>query len=491
MYRALPLCLILFAVPATAQERERTLVRASDAAALKAALEAAPDNVGLRIRWVQALLGEGQKDTSRARQKAVLETVTGEWRRLAELNPELALPHRALAGDAMARRRFEEALGHLDEVIRRSPRDVEVRRWKVTALFRLRRHADAAACLVEWISGGPLPKFGTMSGFISGLVIDAAMREALHAALERAVAAEPRHVQLRLYLASLKLENAEAEAAWKLMHEAERLGLCSDFNGDRHAFVQILDKRSAEHGDPAAFGGRNLAELRRLAREFPDHLGLTFRLARQLEAAALKDRADGGDAAAAAGLKEAEDLYTALVPKLGDPSIVELRLGFMAMDRKAWPEAAAHFRAAFRSRPHYVAAQAFETEARARMNDVDGALAALVPFIERIDLLDSVVRLMKGWIADPAARGKLLSALESAVAARPKNPWLRLHLAAALHLAGEKEKACRAALEAEWAGLAGSDGAPHPLIVAVLDGKPLEPKPTPDEGLTDGDGTSK
>ncbi|MEZ6197359.1 MAG: tetratricopeptide repeat protein [Planctomycetota bacterium] len=494
-----------------------------DLPGLRAALEKDPDNLGLRMRIVRALLAR-VRETDRVQEgKVLFGEVEAEVNEIRRREPKFPYPYRVLGRLYYRRGEYEKLLALCEEQQKAAPLDQEMRSLYVKALLRLAtrtedpqpaRRAQAAEFVGNWFDSGDAPSFGVTLGVCASWLSDEAFRDELLANFERRYEQDASNLNLVISYAAVLSALGRNESAWRIVQAAEKIGLCDQTTGARHPVAYILEMSCPETVGPESHDGVLLEGLEQMGQKFPKNTSFPLR-----SALILKRRADAatqlaafcerratefaakGESADADKLQkrstdfkaEADRYFKQAVPFAEkalalNPKIdaTLLLLGDLCYKTGRYDEAVTHFEAGLEMVPFFTdlyEGLARVHEARKDWNALAksfvGALAAIPSDPESwvVDAPDSILAVpansrdtyVRDLAQNPQARGALQKALEDALAADPGNPSLASHLAALHYFAGNREGAIKAALLAERAGLCGLDGLQFRLANMIME----------------------
>ncbi len=272
-----------------------TACTGNDMEDLKAAIEADPANIGLRMRTVRLILDELPKTDNRRRRTAMLEDLQNQLDEIKKLGPEFTYVYRVLARQHERRREFDKVLEVLDEYAQVTDLDYDMRVMRVRALLRMGNNdkkpdpaktKEAAEYVATWFSSGTAPIFSETLASEETWMIDQGFRRALLKSFKAMYDSGSTNTNLLISYASALYVSGRHESAWAVMQGAEQVGLCDDVTGGRHPLTQFLEWRCPEDADVPAYTGLDLEELRERSSADKDNLSLTYRLAVRLKAKA-------------------------------------------------------------------------------------------------------------------------------------------------------------------------------------------------------------
>ncbi len=525
--RTLGFLLVLLALVGPAPAQEPTACIGSDIDELRAASKANPQNIGLRMRIVRRQLDDFLKTDNQRKAREMLSEVETQLDEIKKLGPEFTYVYRVLARQYYSRANrdtgdFESVLDTLEQHAKVSELDFEMRSLKVRSLLHLawaeenpqpQRIKEAATFVADWFDSPTAPVWSSTLAVLSAWLLDLDFRREVLAIFEDRYAAAPDNINLALSLAGCHYALGRNESAWKIVHDAERRGLCDEVTGGRHPIVEMLRLKCDEFGlESSGYDGFDIDRLRELVAEEPENTSLCYRLAIRLRAKGFTGETilKRIDERVAERLQEVPNFDTTKL----DEQKAAIRKGIDEAYREAIPMA----RKALELNPKLDAAVLLLGDLHAKTGDYEGAAAALregiarVPFfVELRDKLAEVEARREDWdtvaaqlaevcklmpcdagnwqgdvpgsllpvparareklmvemIARPEARAILLEVFRAAAAAEPRNPNLRSYLAMIAFFAGNKAEAVRWMREAEALGLCGDFGFEHPLAVEI------------------------
>ena len=471
-FRLSVLLICILGIPAVAQDIPGSTSK-TDAASLRTASRAQPDNVGLRLRYTQALLRDSRGETHPDKTAAVAAEIQTEWKACVAANPAAVIPLRAMARDAYYARDFDSAIAMGRQALLADPTDAEMATIVVKALVRTRKESEAIDVLIDNFRRQGMPAFAQSQGLISALVTNTKLRELLDAGLSKLVEERPKATLIRLAYAGFLSEVGRYQDAWREFHRAERDGLCDTGSGGRHPFGAVLRDKAPEPEFPGAFAGVDLAGLEKEAADHPDHCGIAVRLARRyelpvtekLEAAALTVVLDDTQRRA---IEKAVAGYGVALTHNPEcwPALFRTGELLLILDKPA--EAATFLDKAANAFPVYVPAWLDLAVAWARAGDPKRAGEALAAFGARTDVLKGTTQFLEASrFSAPDSFKAVADVLADAAARVPNNALLPAHLALVRFRAGDIEGARSAALLAEKNGLVGRNALPHPALLEV------------------------
>jgi thioredoxin-like negative regulator of GroEL len=453
---------------AEAQDIPGSYARA-DSKGLRVAVEKAPDNAGLKLRLALSLTVEAQKD-----RKISVEEIAAIQKGVLEADAEALVPLRGLVREAYYGRKWDEAIGYGERLLKLDPGDVDAATLVVKAMIRVGREDDAVAAMLNWFRTGYMPPSGATQGILSAVILNQKVKQGLDTGFPKLVAENPRQILVRLAFASFLSEVGKGEDAWREFHEAEKDGLCDATNGGRHPLAQMLAKKWEEPAFPGAFAGNDLEEMTRKADEHPEHAGLRIRVARRTELPVTARRtAESTEKVTSpedlARLEKAVSLYLKAYEINPDCWPPLLRAGELEIERGRYPEAAEVLKTAAGKFADNVPLFMSLAEARFRGGDTKGAADAFLGYARAVEPGRKTRAFWESLAAgDPAKLDPFAAALKADAAARPKNARLRSHLALLRLIQGDSAGAKEAALEAERLGLVGLRGYPHATMLEVF-----------------------
>lgn len=427
--------------------------RQNDLAGLGHAVEKDPENAGLRLRLTQALLRQDKESAHPIKAEQRLKEAHAQFRRVLEINPRAIVPLRVLALDSYMGRRFEETVDIGQKLIQIAPEEMEITKIVLKALARLGRHEEGADLFIRWLETGMTPSFGSVTGLVAILAINADFRAALDARFKEALATRPRDVDLHLHHAIFLLETGRSESAWRALYKGEELGLCDTRTGGRHAFARILSSRAVELTDsPSAVVGADIEEMERYQKGHPKHAGLAMRYGRLLDLAGNRDQALG--------------VYAKVCKLNPDYWAAHYRSGKLLMEAGRNADAAAWLAKANALRPLHLPGRLTRAAALMGAEKAEEAVALIMEGAPSHAPGPSTRDLLK-LMSEKGALATLAGSLRAVVGAKP-NPFAQAHLALALKALGRVNEAQSVALAAERGGLGGVDGYPSVILYEVF-----------------------
>lgn len=492
-----------------------------DIEGISKALEAEPKNIGVRLRLVRAIL-EAVPDAEIRQARKLLETAHEQMQRIKELEPGFMYPYRVIGEVHFKKREWKDYLRTIDEYTALGRPDHEMRKMYVKSLLRLAsaggadadtRKKEAAEYVGQWLDSGMAPPFGTTLGALRAWLLDAEFRAELLAMFERRYTKDPKNLNLVISYAACLRALGRNESAWKLVHEAEKVGLCDAATGSRHQVAYLLELECPEDEGPEFYNGVDRAEMKKLAEAHPENMSLSLRYALLLKSRAFlhsraaqlnrrkldlvlekrpdfpqKDKAlaqirkDEAEAKKfyAEALPWAEKVYEvnrrieAVPLLLGDihyrlgnhdkaigyfeegvkllPDFVDLREGLALVykDQKNWQKAAEQLLVVCKRIP--LTATDWDFAAK------DSLLPKPKKTHEKmiVDLLD-----------DPAGKKAVIDVFTKACTDDPKNPSIPTYLAMIHYFAGNKADAYKWMRDAERLGSVGDGGSEHALATEI------------------------
>lgn len=508
--------------------QEPTVCIGSDIDELRTASEAAPENIGLRMRIVRRQLDEFLKTDNQRKARDLLTEVETQLGEIQKLGPDVSYVYRVLsrqhyrkadkdpseyqaALDCIAK---QEALGEID---------FEMRTLKVRCLLRLgwdendpkpERIVEAARYVADWFDSPTAPVWSSTLAVLSTWLLDLSFRQELLGIVEARYAETPDNMNLALTLAGAYYTLGRNESAWRVVHEAERRGLCDDVTGGRHVIVELLRKKCYEYGPQAStYDGFNIDRLRELVAAHPEDISLAYRLAIRLRAKGFTGEAIVRkiDEKLAEKLKEDRNFDTSKIDqqrKTLETGIAEayrdaipliktavagndrldaalLLLGDLQAKAGQTDAAAATLREGLVRVPFFLELREKLAEVEAERKDWKAVadqlaevckVAACDPTSWKRDVPGSLLPvpvaareiLMVDMVGKPEARKILVDTFTAAAKADDRNPNIRAYLGMIEYFAGNKAEASRWLREAERCGLCGEVGFEHPLAVEVF-----------------------
>ena len=524
MASALVLSCTFISAPARGQE-EATACFGFDLQELKEAVRREPKNLGLRMRLAQGLLASVRTADVRAT-RGLLEQVESEMRTLLELKPGFVYPYRVLAKIHYQRREFGKTIELIDSFAEVGRPDYELRTLYFKSLLhnageekgaaQKATREKAASYVGSWFDSGEAPPFGTTLGAMNVWLLDSEFRESLLVDFKNRYESNPRNLNLLISYASALSVLGRNESAWRIVHEAEKVGLCDAATGGRHPIATLLGWACPEEVRPGSYEGLDLDELRQRAKEDPEDASLRFRVAILLKnrAQLLSVRAQRADRLIARERKknpradvskylsdksryesEANALFEEAIPHAKkvrslNPSIesVPLLLGDIAYKLGRLDEAAQYLSEGAALVPFFPDLRDVLALVYKEKKDYRNAAKQLVEVCKSVgcradewdqEAPDSILpvprvpreQMLVELIETPGARDVVISEFNSAAKADPKNPNLQTFLAMLNYFAGNKREAIRWMREAERNGMAGTEGSEHFLatLIAIRD----------------------
>jgi tetratricopeptide (TPR) repeat protein len=317
-----------------------------------------------------------------------------------------------------------------------------------------------------------------VQGLLSAIVPRPKVRAALDKGFPALTTASPRHPLLGLTYAGFLAETGRTEEAWKVFHQAEVDGLCDLALGSRHAFALNLASRAPEPAEPAAVVGSDLETLKAAVAANPNHTGLRLRLARRIEASAVKPPAEDPASKAIAEAALAE--YQKACELNPAAWTAHFRAAEILLELGRAKDSLPFFAKAVQLFPAYAPWRLAEAEAKAAAGDTAGSAASFAGYAERFESDLFVRRLFERLEKrGPVDWAAYVKAVQAVAAKAPSSPYPPSNLAY-LHLrAGQTAEARQAALKAEALGLVGRGGVhAHPALREAF-GLPLAPESAP------------
>ncbi|MFT7616646.1 MAG: tetratricopeptide (TPR) repeat protein [Planctomycetota bacterium] len=501
---------------------------------LRAAMKADPSNIGIRMRVVRLILEEMPQTDNRRRRKAMLEELEAQLAEIKKLGPEFTYVYRVLARQHERKKEFEKVVEVLEDYSKIADLDYDMRNTKVRALLRMgdskenplpEKTQEAADYVANWFSSGTAPVFAETLAATQTWMIDPGFRKALIGCYAKMYKATPKNINLIISYASALYVAGRYESAWKVMRDAEKIGLCDDVMGGRHPLILFLEWRCPEDQDTAAFGGLDLDELRTRSTADAGDLSLTYRLAVRLKA-----KAYTGERIVSNMKKGIADLETELDDAIGADSakrkeairtkisrIKESVTKITGQVAESYKEALPLALKVRESNGQIDSVALLLADINNKLGDMDSSIRYIKESIKRVpffvplrDKLAGIYAEKKAWkeaaealvgscrlvpcqaeiwddeddtklpvvssgreklivamAQDPKARGELTKAFEAAVAKDPRNPNLQCFTSMAYFFAGNKSKAAEWMRKAESLGVCGRAGSEHTLATFI------------------------
>jgi tetratricopeptide (TPR) repeat protein len=536
--RMLAAVVVLVTVSATASylpaQGSPTAYIGNDIPGLREALKKEPSNLGLRMRIIRRLLDRVRESDRVQESKNIFRQLEEEMAELIEQKPAFPYPYRVLARLYYRRGDYEKILSLYRDYQDLAPLDQEMRSLYTKSLLRLatdeekpqpERLKEAADFVGNWFDSGDAPSFGKTLGVCSAWLREEGFRDELVASFERRYAANPKNLNLVISYASILSALGRNESAWKIVQDAEKVGLCDSVTGARHPVAYLLEMNCPEVGHKIerdgkvvseSYDGMLIEEFEARMKDFPENVALPLRAAlvykrradsaSQLEVLfenraktlAKEDKPASRDDAAKFEKKagefgaEAEKNFRLALPLAQrayelNPQIesTALLLGDIHFKLKQYDEAERFFRRGLEMVPLF--ADLREGLARVYIEKKDWKRAS-VELAEICKVLPcdaanwnetedellpepkaSHERLVVDLARNAQARGELVRALEASVAASPGNPNVATYLAMVHYFAGNRSEAVRWSLAAEKSGICGEKGFQFYLSTFILE----------------------
>jgi len=423
---------------------------------LRKAVEADPDNIGLRLRLARMLLKPDLESAHPDKARARLEEARKNFAIVLEKKPDSREALRARVVDTYANGDYESTLDAGRKYLDVVKVDADVTLYIIRSLLYLKRDQDACEEFVKWVRAGSIRSFGEAQGMIVLLLADRKRAGMLQSAFEKALKEDPDNINLLLYGAVFMAQVGRNMQAWTWLHEAEKRGLCGLATGHRHAFVRDLLERTLEPDEGAwSYPSTQVEELARCCKEVPDHAGLAMRVARVLDTS-------GRSAEALAWYRKVSE---------SNPGLWSAwyRMGQLHAREKRFAEAAVCFEKTLAVQPGYELARLQLAHALIKSGKVEEGVKTFVPFAKSFPPERHTRRILEALKEQETGLQTLQPALETALRNDPDSPWLHAHLALVLHHGGRKTEARKEALLAERHGLVGPGGRAHPVLYEVFD----------------------
>ncbi len=497
-----------------AQKIQPTAYIGSDREGISAALAKDPDNLGLQMRIVEALLEE-VKTASIGQTQGLMKQVEEAVNELIKADPQFGYPYRVLAKLTFRREQYAECLTHLKSLSRLTDLDYSMRSLRLKCLLEVGSDGsgvDAASEYVcNWFESGQAPSFGRTLGSLKAWVADDSLRAALLSEFEARHTKDPSNLNLALSYAGCLSAVGRNESAWGVIQQSERQGLCDVASGARHPIALMLGADCLEPRMADGYAGFNLNQLSDVCSSYPENISLSLRMALSLKNQAVdksrkllivESRLKSGRDTVEQRAKleeirveleqESQVLYRKALPyalavqkanasidvvplmigdiyyKLGDlesavaqlergiellPAFIRLHEVLSQVHIKAenWSAAAEQLAVVCRVAP--CRADLWNTDAQ------DSLLPVPKATIERM-----IVELME----NEAARDAVIAAFSKACDAAPKNPNLQVFLSMMHYFVGNKAAAVQAMATAERLGMSGRAGAEHYLATLIV-----------------------
>lgn len=501
---------------------------------LRDALKADPSNIGIRMRVVRLLLEDMPKTDNRRRRKAMLDELEMQLEEIKKLGPEFTYVYRVIARQHERRGEFEEVLNVLADYNKITELDYDMRKMRVRALLRLgddkekpqpAKTIEAADYVSKWFSSGTAPVFAETLAATQTWMIDQNFRRAILARYTQMYKETPNNINLIISYASALYVAGRYESAWKVMLEAEKIGLCDDVMGGRHPLILFLEWRCPEDPDKAVYGGLDIEELRTRSLANVKNLSLTYRLAVRLKAKAytgerivsnMKD-----------GIADLDTELTDVKPSDDPKRAVEIKDKIERINtriteikgqvKESYEEALPLAKKVRETNPQIDSIALLLADISNNLDDIDSSIIYIKESIKRVpffvplrDKLAGIYANKKAWsdaaealvgscrlvacqaeawedeidggipkpiagreklivtmAQNPKAKGALIKAFEEAVAKDPRNPNLQCFLSMSYFFAGNQEKAASWMRKAESLGVCGQAGHEHALATFI------------------------
>ena len=195
------------------------------------------------MRVVRKILEEIPKTDNRRRTTAMLDDLQTQLDEIKKLDPAFTYVYRVLARQHERKQEFQKVLDVLNDYERVSQLDYDLRNMRVRAMLRMSEDKDnpqpgkideAADYVAKWFSSGSAPLFAESLAASSTWMVDNNFRKAILKRYAALYQAQPKNINLVISYACALYVAGKNESTWKLMHEAEQIGLCDDVIGGRH-----------------------------------------------------------------------------------------------------------------------------------------------------------------------------------------------------------------------------------------------------------------
>ena len=324
-----------------------------DLEGLTAASLAEPRNIGLRMRVIKRMLAEAKESTEVRKSRLLMDKVQEQLQSVLDLKPEFIYVYRVLAEQYYRTRKHEKFLEIAKQYENVRDFDYDMRSYYVKTLLRLassgedpqpERKKEAARYVGDWFDSGLSPVFGTTVGACAAWLIDPVFRDELIGIFERRYQEDPKNLNLVISYAACLSILGRNESAWKLVHEAERVGLCDTVTGGRHPVAYLLDMQCPEIPNAETYKGFQIDELEALSTKFKGNASFSYR-----SALVMKKKAFAAEKIAALSRRQIRDIETGKTPD-PDAKIKDWRKRLVDWEKKAKD----HY---VRGLPHAVAAK--------------------------------------------------------------------------------------------------------------------------------------
>ncbi len=386
--------------------------------------------------------------------------------------------------------------------------------------------AEAAEYVAQWFSSGTAPVFAETLASSGTWMIDKMFRRSLLQRYAKMYKESPKDINLIISYASSLYVAGRNESAWSVMRKAENIGLCDDVMGGRHPLIELLELRCPEDAETEIYSGLDIDQLRKQSADHKENLSLTYRLAVRLKAKAytgeriiakiadaiIEDEEELADAERRGEAKDIDKLRGKLKRLNEQKADIEKQV------KEAYAEALPFALQVRNANKNIDSVTLLLADITSKLGDTQQSIKFLKESIERVpffiplrDKLAGIHSESEDWVhaaealvgvcrlvscragtwedgesdaelpkpvvgreqliarmaQDPKAQSALISAFEAAVAKDPRNPNLESFLSMSYFFAGDKEKAAKAMLRAEFLGVCGEDGFAHPLAVFI------------------------
>lgn len=499
-----------------------TAVIGNDLDELQKAVDADPQNLGVRMRHAMRLferIKEREVGTREAEQ--ILKDTYVRMEELRKLEPGFPYPYRVLAKRAFRSRDYRGCLAVIGEFSKVGRPDSEMRLFAITSMVELARDAEkpapemlkeAATYIADWVIDDAAPAFGTLFGLLKTWTNDDRFRDELVRVFEERYKKDPSDFNLAISWSSILIAIGRNESAWNVVHAAEQKGLCDWTDGARHPMVYILNDACSEIRTQESIDAVDTVTLCDAAKRFPENASLTFRAALalksrgfsnsrqakaiELRVSLLKKRDANFDATSLLAVKDecektATRLYgealpfaekaAALNPKLQTTPLV---IGDLLYKLGRGDEAVAQLKQGVENLPLYMELREGFANVLRERKEWKACAEQLVESCRRNtckvaewdkNAPDSLLpkpkspreRMLVELMEDKDARQPVIEVFAAAAAKDPKNPNLFTYLAMLHYFAGEKEKAVAAMRRAEAAGMCAQSGYEFELATLI------------------------
>ena len=500
--------------------QEPTAYIGDDREGLDEALGKQPENIGLRMRVLRKMLDEIRISTNPKEQRKLLAGIEKEIESIMALEPDFTYVYRVVALQHFRRGEYEKFIETAKKHEKIGTLDYEMRSFYVKALLRLatdkenpqpERKKEAAAYVGNWFDSGEAPVFGTTMGACSAWLLDKEFRDELMGIFKARYAKNPGNINLVISYAALMHALGRNTEAWKLIHDAEPLGLADFQTGGRHPITRLLHWDCPEEPTPQTYDGFETEQLVAMAKKFPNNGSLNYRLglnykikglaAEQITKAMQRviDKELAEDRNADVSEKEeklvewkqkSKDFYEkAIAPALkaqeinGNIESISLLLGdaFSKLGRNE--DAIKHLKATIDKVPFYFQLRIRLAEVYADEKRWEEAANELVEVCRvtscrpdswetktgSILMVPTVAheKLIHRILGDKDGRATITRVFEAGAKTHAKNPNLKVFLAMIHYFAGNQTAASRWMLDAEKQGICGEAGFEHAMATKI------------------------